>query len=146
MPVCLFRFTVVGPPLSLRGWGWMGWGRVAAAQATHRPLPVFPLCVPHQGPQWLLRKQGQRWHLPRTVVQGLPLFLKEGCGGWWGPLCPTQVHVSPWELERLSWGPGAHRVLQRAVFPREMADKARSRRVAVTPQQDSFYGAVGLEK
>lgn len=42
---CLFKFKVVVSPLEP-----CGWGRVAAAQATHHPLSTFPFLCPHPSP------------------------------------------------------------------------------------------------
>lgn len=82
------------------------------------PFASLPILCPRPGLQWL-RKQGQRWHFPRTVVQGFLFSLQMGLGAGGDPFLQPQYLPLPGAL---SWGPVAHRVLQRAVFPREMAD------------------------
>lgn len=74
---CL-SFQIYGgsPPIIALWLGVDGLGEGGCCPSNSPPFASLPISCPRPGLQRLLRKQGRRWHFPRTVVQGLPLFLQ----------------------------------------------------------------------
>lgn len=99
-----------------------GMGEGGCCPGNSPPFARLPILCPRPELQWLLSKQGQRWHFPRTVVQGLPLFLPRRV--WWlvGTPFSNPSTCPSLGAGEITLGPSGPQCPPEISIPGEMAD------------------------